>query len=123
MDVYKKAAQQKLRFTTSKGTLTAEQLFDLSLSDLDNLAVSLDSSYEESKGKSFLKKRTTKDATIKLQFDIVFDVLQTKSAEAEVAQEVREAKEYNQKILTVISEKKDDELKGKSIKQLESMLK
>lgn len=123
MDIYKKAAQNKLRFSTTKGNLSAEQLFDLSLTDLDNLAVSLEESYEESKGKSFLRKRTTKDVTIKLQFDIVLDVLQTKVAESEAAQEAKETKEHNQKILTLISEKKDGELKGKSIKQLEAMLK
>jgi hypothetical protein len=123
MDIYKKACQQRLRFSTTRGTLTAEQLFDLSLAELDKLAVELESSYEESKGKSFLKKRTTKDVTIKLQFDIVLDVLQTKVGEAEAAQELKETKEHNQKILTLISEKKDGELKGKSIKQLEAMLK
>jgi len=123
MDIYKKAAQNRLRFTTNKGTLTAEQLFDLSLTDLDNLAVSLEASYEESKGKSFIKKRTVKDANIKLQFDIVLDVLETKVAENEAALEAKETKEHNQKILTLISEKKDGELKGKSIKQLEAMLK
>ena len=123
MDIFKKAAQQKLRFSTSRGTLTAEQLFDLPLTELDKLAVELESSYEESKGKSFLKKRTTKDVTIKLQFDIVLDVLQTKVGEAEAAQELKDTKEHNQKILTLISEKKDGELKGKSIKQLEAMLK
>ena len=123
MDIYKKAAQNKLRFPTTKGSLTAEQLFDLSLSDLDNLAVLLDNSYEESKGKSFLKKRTVKDANIKLQFDIVIDVMQTLSAEQEAEQTKREIKEHNQKIITLISEKKDDALKGKSVKQLEQMLK
>lgn len=87
------------------------------------MAVSLEESYEESKGKSFLRKRTTKDVTVKLQFDIILDVLQTKVAESEAAQETKDTKEHNQKILGLISEKKDGELKGKSIKQLEAMLK
>src|SRR6476620_308105 len=123
MDIYKKAAQNRLRFATSKGTLTAEQLFDLSLTDLDNLAVFLKASYEESKGKSFIKKKTVKDANIKLQFDIVIDVLETKMAEAEAAQEAKDTKEHNQKILSLIVEKKDEELKGKSVRELEKMLK
>jgi len=123
MDIFKKACQKKLRFATTRGSLTTEQLFDLTLNELDALAVSLDNSYEESKGKSFLKKRTTKDANIKLQFDVVIDVLQTRVDEAEAEQKARETKEHNNKILTLISEKKDDELKGKSLKQLEAMLK
>lgn len=121
--MYKEASKQKLRFQTNKGTLTLEQLWDLSLSDLDNLAVNLDETYKKSKGKSFLDKKTASDKTIKLQFDIVLDVLQTKVTEAEAAQEARNAKEHNQKIIELISAKKDDALKGKSIKELEKMLK
>lgn len=123
MENYKEASRQKLRFQTSKGLLSSEQLWDLSLTDLDTLAVSLQESYENSKGKSFLEKRTTKDKTLKLQFDIVLDVLQTKAAEVEAAQTERENKEHNQKILELIKEKQDDSLKGKSIKELEKMLK
>lgn len=122
MDNFKLATQQKLRFQTSKGSLNIEQLWDLTLNDLDNLAVSLEQDYEESKGKSFLVKRTVKDKTIKLQFDIVLDILQTKAQAAEEAKERKERKEHNEKILTLISEKKDESLKGKSIKQLEAML-
>ena len=123
MDNFKEASKQKLRFQTPKGNLTTEQLWDLSLTDLDKLAVELEESYENSKGKSYLTKRTVKDKTIKLQFDIVLDILNTKVAEQEAATEAAENKKHNQKILTLIAEKQDESLKGKSIKQLEAMLK
>jgi len=123
MENFKQASKQKLRFQTTKGVLSVEQLWDLSLSDLDSLAVSLQEAYENSKGKSFLTKRTTKDATIKLQFDVVLDILQTKVEESELLREAKENKEHNEKILNLISEKKDEELKGKSLKELQKMLK
>ena len=122
MENFKQASKQKLRFQTTKGLLSVEQLWDLSLSDLDSLAVSLQEAYENSKGKSFLTKRTTKDATIKLQFDVVLDILQTKVEESELLREAKENKEHNEKILNLISEKKDEELKGKSLKELQKML-
>lgn len=121
--MYKQASQIKLRFNTSKGSLAIEQLWDLSLTDLDNLAVSLEEAYKNSKGKSFLDKKTTKDRTIKLQFDIVLDILSTKVEEADAIRDAKEVKEYNQKILGLIADKKDEELKGKSVKELEKMLK
>lgn len=131
--MYKQASQIKLRFNTSKGILTVEQLWDLPVGNerafraeeltLDNLAVSLEEAYKNSKGKSFLDKKTTKDRTIKLQFDIVLDILSTKVEEADALRDAKEVKEYNQKILGLISEKKDEELKGKSVKELEKMLK
>ena len=121
--MYKEATKQKLRFQTEKGVLTAEQLWDLSLEELDSLAVSLEQAYKNSKGKSFLEKKTTKDKTVKLQFDIALDILQSKVEEQEAFREAAEAKAHNQKILSLIKEKQDDELKGKSIVELEKLLK
>lgn len=122
MENFKQATKEKLRFQTSKGLLSTEQLWDLSLTDLDQLAVSLQEQYEESGKKSFLVKRSVKDKTTKLKFDVVLDVLQTKSEELEEAKQKAEDKKHNEKILQLIAEKQDESLKGKTIKQLEAML-
>lgn len=123
MENFKLATQQKLRFQTVKGLLSTEQLWDLSLEELDVVAVSLQDQYEESGKKSFLVKRSIKDKTIKLKFDIVLDVLNTKNEELELARQKAEDKAHNNKILELIAEKQDESLKGKSIKELEKMLK
>ena len=123
MEHFKLASQQKLRFQTNRGMLSSEQLWDLSLDELDALAVSLETQHKESGKKSFLVKKTEKDRTAKLRFDIVLDILNTKVEEMQAAQEAQEIKEHNKKIITLISEKQDESLKGKSIKQLEAMLK
>lgn len=122
MDVYKEAVKQRVRFNTSKGPLTTEQLWDLTLAELDALAVKLEKDYESSKGKSFLAKKTVKDKSLKLQFDVVLDVLETKNEELEIANKRRETKERNQKILGIIQKKKDEALEGKTLSQLEKML-
>lgn len=123
MENFKLASQQRLRFQTTKGILSTEQLWDLSLEDLDNLAASLEAEYKESGKKSFLSKVSAKDKTIRLKFDIVIDILQTKVEEKELAIEARETKEHNKKIIALIVEKKDEALKGKSIRELEAMMK
>lgn len=123
MENYKSASQQKLRYQTQKGLLTTEQLWDLTLKELDSLAVALEVEHQQSGKKSFLTKTSAKDKTAKLKFDIVLDVLNTKADEANAAQEAAEVKEHNKKIITLISEKQDESLRGKSIKQLEAMLK
>ena len=89
---------------------------------MDALAVSLETEHKESGKKSFLVKTSTKDKTAKLRFDVALDVLNTKVEEMHAAQEAAEIKEHNKKIIALISEKKDESLKGKSIKQLEGML-
>jgi hypothetical protein len=121
--MYKEASKQKLRIATSKGLLSVEQLWDLQVEELDKVAVALEEEYKNSKGKSFLVKKTTKDKTVKLKFDIVLDILTSKVEEAEQAREAIEIKEYNQKILELISKKKESELEGKSISELMKMLK
>lgn len=120
--MYKQAAQLKLRFSTNLGQLSAEQLWDLTLPQLDQLAVSLEEAYKKSKGKSFLDTRTTKDAMIKLQFDIVLDVLTTKKEASDTAKAALAVKAHNNKILELIAGKKDEALAGKSIEELEKML-
>ncbi len=121
--MYKQISKEKVRFQALKGELTVEQLWDLNLVELDNLAVSLEKDYKESKGKSFLEKKTTKDKGIKLQFDVVLDILNTKVEENEIAQNAEETKAHNQKILGLIKQKQDSKLECKSIKELEKMLK
>lgn len=123
MENFKLASQKKLRFNTSKGLLSTEQLWDLSLEDLDRLAVSLEEAHKESGKKSFLTKTSAKDKVSKLMFDVVLDVLNTKIEEMQLIQEAAEIREHNKKIISLISEKKEESLKGKSIKQLEAMLK
>lgn len=123
MENFKLASQQKLRFHTARGPLTTEQLWDLSVEELDALAVSLEAEHKESGKKSFLTKSTAKDKTTKLKFDIVLDILNTKVEAMQAASEAAEIKEHNKKIIEMITEKQDESLKGKSIKQLEAMLK
>jgi hypothetical protein len=120
--MYKEASRKRTRIQTARGPLSIEQLWDLPLSELDTLAVSLEEKAKNSKGKSFLEKRTTEDKGIKLQFDLVLDVLQTKAEEAEKAKLIAERKLKNQKIREIMAEKQDDALKNKSLAQLEKLL-
>ena len=121
--MYKEASRLKLRFTTSKGQLSAEQLWDLSITELDKIAVSLQDEYENSKGKSFITKKSEKDKIVKLRFDIALDVLITKVDEAENAREKSEAKAHNEKILALINKKKEQSLEELSAEELEKLLK
>lgn len=121
--MYKEASKQKLRFATNKGSLSVEQLWDLSLTDLDALAVSLETEHKESGKKSFLVSKSVKDKTAKLKFDIALDVLSAKMEEADKATTLKENKVHNEKILALIADKKDASLKGKSVRELEKMLK
>jgi len=123
MDNFKEASRQALRFATSKGNLTTEQLWDLKLPELDVLAVSLEVQVESSGKKSFLKTSTAKDKIAKLKFDIVLDILNTKADEQAEATKKKEDKAHNDKILSLIANKQEKDLEGKSVEELTAMLK
>ena len=123
MSIYKRATKKKLRIQTNVGMLSIEQLWDLPLTALDTLAIELEKAYKESGSKSFITNaKETKNSDLKLTFDIVLDILQSKMKDAEKAGKALETKEHNQKILGLIAEAKDGELKGKSVEELEAML-
>lgn len=119
--MYKQASKQKLRIESGKGLLTVEQLWDLSLTDLDKLAVSLERK-KNSGSKTFLDVKTEEDKTATLKFAIVLDILQTKVEEDAAARKQIEDKEHNQKILGILAKKKDDSLEKMSTEELEAQL-
>ena len=120
--MYKQASRLQLRFVTPKGVLSVEQLWGLSLGDLDALAVGYETEYKASGKKSFLAKKSKKDKEVKLRFDIVIDILTTKVGEQETADESASKKAKNQEIMGIIKGKEADALKGKSVEELKAML-
>lgn len=96
MSIFEQAARQKVRFQTTKGNLTVEQLWDLPLDkgevNLYQLATELlvDTQNKPEQALSFFKKTTFKNelAQLKselaqLKFDIVKHIVTTKVAEIE----------------------------------------
>lgn len=123
--MYKQASQLKLRFNTSKGILSVEQLWDLTLTDLAATikAVKKVLKKDDDDELSFLTDSKATDPMNQLAFDILKDVYLTKKKANEEVREAAEIKAHNQKILQLIAEKKDDSLKGMSIEELEKQLK
>ena len=76
--MYKQASKMKLRFATSKGNLSVEDLWDLSLPALDRLAVSYDEELAKSPRKSFITNDTPSNSELELKFNIVKDVITDK---------------------------------------------
>lgn len=123
--MYKEASRQKIRFNTNRGLLSVEQIWDLPMKDL--IASIKHAKEGLSKDKdddlSFLDDTIKVDPVQQLSFDILKDVYLTKKKEAEDRRNELDKKEHNQKILSLIAEKQEGELKGKSIEELERMLK
>ena len=119
------ATRTKLRFSTPKGTLNTEQLWDLSMADLTTTiketkkTLSVSSNDDEL---SFLNEDTTPDVENTLRFSILKEIFVTKKTEAEAKKAIAETKAQNKKILELIASKQDEVLANKSIEELTAML-
>lgn len=123
--MYKKAIRAKLRFQTSKGLLTIEQLWGLTLTELKNLIISLHETVKKvpSEDLSFLETETVQEESEdKMRFNIAVDVYKTKQQEAKDSREEASKKAFNQHIAEIIAEKEEADLRSKSIDELKAMM-
>ena len=121
--MYKTAARTRLRIKTGRGMVSVEDLWDLSLVELNNLAKGLNKELKRQDEEDFLGENTKEDEITKLKFDIIIDVITTKKKERDAASTAADNKAHNQKILELIAAKEAEELKGKSIEELKGLLK
>jgi len=123
-DLFKLATKEKYRFNTSKGRLSVEYLWDLSLEDLDALYKDLRKEQEKDSGESLLsntsltKKQKVLNNSIEIIKVIVSDKLEAKERAAKAA----ERRAQNQRILEIMADKQDAALKEKSLEELQAML-
>lgn len=126
MDNFKEASKLKLRFETSKGSLSAEQLWDLSQTSLATIVKNLKTllKKESDDELSFLDDTVNQvDKVTQLRFDIIKDIYLTKKAEREAIKNEAETKFHNQKILELIKKRQDSKLEEMSEEDLLKMLK
>jgi hypothetical protein len=120
--MYKKALRTKLRFSTTKGKLTTEDLFDLSLTDLNNLAIALDKKLSETPRKSFISDITPDTQEDELRFNIVKDVITLKLFERNAAQNAKAKAAEKAQLLEILHRKKNEALENLSVAEIEAKL-
>lgn len=129
MEIFKKASKKKLRFSTNRGVLSVEQLWDLPKDEIRQLVIKSREAVKKSSGEVNDSELSFLDAPVKvkatddeLRFEILKDIYITKKSDEEKAQKKAEAMANNKKILELIARKQDEALEKKSIKDLEKML-
>lgn len=119
------ATRLKLRFESNKGLLSVEQVWDLNLNALNEMAKSLNRQLKAAAGdeEDFIGANTAVDSQLQLRFDIVKSIIGVKLKERDDSKDAAERKASNQAILELIQRKKQQELEGLSIEELEKRLK
>ena len=124
--MFEKITKNKVRFNSTRGQLTIEDVWDLPLTNgvvnLDDMAKALSKELQESQ-ESFVVKPKKKENITKLKFDAVRHIISVKLDEIEKRKQEVENKAKYAQIVDVLAEKDVEKLKGKSRKELEKELK
>lgn len=121
-NIFEAATKEKYRFPF-KGMISIEDLWDLKLQDLDSVFKSLNKQKKQNDEESLLQVKTAEDQELDNKIQIVKYIVKFKQEEIEERLQAKDKKEYNQKLLELIERKQNEELAGKSIEELQAMLK
>ena len=121
VNIFESASRMKLRFQTQNGKLTTEDLWDLSLEKLNELAKNYRRALREAEDDDFIKP-AKKDEQLQLSFDITKYILDLKIAEQE--QRVNAAKRNGEKaqLQELIQRRQQAELEALPLEELQKRL-
>lgn len=119
--MFEKAVRMKLRFNY-RGLCSVEDLWDLSVSELDSIYKELNKKARTEKEESLLDKRTQADDILDLQLELVKYIVKTKLTEQEAKENAAIKRAKKQKLLSIMAEKQDKALYDMPLEDLEKMV-
>ena len=121
INIFEVAVRSKMRFPF-RGLVSTEDLWDLTVEDLDTIFKALNGQIKQVKEESLLNNRTKEDKILDTKIEIIKYIVSIKLAELELKLKEKENKAKKQKILSILSVKQDEEIQNKSVDELTAML-
>lgn len=127
-NLFLQATREKFRFESSKGDLSVEQLWDLPLTsrtgfDLDTVAKAVNADLKASNEESFVNASNNPAVSrLQAQLEVVKAIIEVKLAQAEATKKRAEKAAERQRLMEVLHSKKDQELQGLSVEEIERRL-
>ena len=124
-NLFLQATREKFRFESSKGDLSVEQLWDLPLTsrtgfDLDTVAKAVNANLKSSNEESFVNASNNPAVSrLQAQLEVVKAIIEVKLAQAEATKKRAEKVAERQRLMEVLHSKKDQELQGLSVEEIE----
>ena len=122
MEIFEKASKTKLRFSTSKGLVTAEDLWDFSLTSLDTIAKAVNKELKAESEESFIATKTVSNTALDLRLNILKHIIAYKLAEKEAAALREEKRAKMAQLKELIASKSNAALAEKSLEELQKMM-
>lgn len=117
-----KALRGRWRFDSTRGKLTVEDLFTLPVDILDNIYKALKKLQKVNEEESLLQTKTAEESILNDQIEIVKGIVKLKLEEAATKKIAAEKAAQRRKIISLIADKKEAELAGKTVEELEKEL-
>lgn len=128
-NLFEEATRRKLRFTTSRGDITVEDLWDLPLQsqkgdfDLDSVAKLCNRDLKATEEESFVKPKSTVAATVSsLKLEVVKHVIATKMKAKEEAETKAKKQAQAQIIMAALERKQNAQVEAMSMEELQKAL-
>ena len=119
--MFETAVRAKMRFPF-RGMVSVEDLWDLTVKDLDSVFKVLNSQLKQTKEESLLDMRTREDKELDVKIEFVKHIVKVKLEEDALRLKAKERREQKQRILEILSAKQDESLQSKSEEELRAML-
>jgi hypothetical protein len=119
--MFEKAVRLKLRFT-HKGLCTVEDLWDIPLQSLDLIFKDLNIKLKAQKEESLLETRSKEDEILDLKIAIVKHIVEVRLSEQKARADLAAKSVKKQKLLGIIAEKQDSELRDLSVDELAKLV-
>ena len=119
--IFEFATRNKVRFPF-KGMISVEDLWDLSLTNLDSIYKTLNKQVKQSEEESLLSTKASVDTELEVQIAIVKHIVSVKLTEKEASEKASTKKAQKQKIMSIIATKENEALQNSSIDDLKKML-
>lgn len=120
-NIFEYAVRNKVRFPF-KGMVSVEDMWDLSLTNLDSIYKTLNKQVKQSEEESLLNTNKNVDTDLEVQIAIVKHIVSVKLTEKKNAEKAAAKKAQKQKIMSIIAIKENEALQSSSIEELNKML-
>lgn len=122
MSNFKKASKLKLRFPSTKGHVSVEDLWNLTLNELDAMYKALNKARKEDEGESLLATKSPASTIIDLQIELIKEVVKDKQEERDAAKLRMDRKKRRQELMELMLKKQAEADGGRSMEDLQKEL-
>jgi len=129
MNIFEQATRRALRFESSKGELSVEQLWDLPLQsrnqfDLDTVAKTVNRQLNDVTEESFVSTReNAAKATLTLKLELIKHIIAVKLQEVDEAHNRANKASEKEKLLRLLEEKQNESLRSLTADEIAERLK